>query len=399
MALLAKGTAFILPVALLLLEYFQGRKWSWKQQAGEKLPFIILMGIAIYLAWQGQSQSGSLSAHQDVLLSLGTAAQNLFVYAFKALFPIHLSGFHPFPLDPGLTWTHYLSLLGLPLLAWLLYKAFFRAKELFWGLACCLLCLLPLLQGITFGKAIIAERYSYLAYLGLFFSFVWLFFHFWKKKENRRWLLLPLLAVVLYSTSSLMYHRHWKNSETFWSHVISQYPDHDFAYRARAKYYLKKNKTAAAEADILQARRLAPRDWESWYLLGLVYEQKKDFQQAILSYEQAIAQGGTVAPAHLNRAILLTRILRKPEDALPDFDAAIRLRPDYALAYFNRGVVHKILQQPQAALQDYNKAIELEPWNAVFYRNRALLHQAMQQPEKARADARKADSLGHFFSF
>ena len=49
------------------------------------------------------------------------------------------------------------------------------------------------------------------------------------------------------------------------------------------------------------------------------------------------------------------------EEALQDYDEAIRLKPDYALAFNNRGDARRAKGDIDGALQDYEQAIRLKP--------------------------------------
>ena len=53
--------------------------------------------------------------------------------------------------------------------------------------------------------------------------------------------------------------------------------------------------------------------------------------------------------------------------AIQDFDQAIRLQPDNAIAYNNRGGDYGRMGQTQRAILDFDKAIELDPDNAEAY--------------------------------
>jgi tetratricopeptide (TPR) repeat protein len=49
------------------------------------------------------------------------------------------------------------------------------------------------------------------------------------------------------------------------------------------------------------------------------------------------------------------------EGALKDYDEAIRLKPDHADAFNNRGNVRRTKGDLDGALKDFNKAIRLKP--------------------------------------
>ncbi len=58
--------------------------------------------------------------------------------------------------------------------------------------------------------------------------------------------------------------------------------------------------------------------------------------------------------------------------AIADFDKAIELNPEDAMAYYNRGTAYAGLEQFDAAIADFDKAIELNPDFVEAYHNRAL---------------------------
>src|SRR5215470_11378701 len=114
-------------------------------------------------------------------------------------------------------------------------------------------------------------------------------------------------------------------------------------------------------------------------------------QQEELSAEQWFERGtGAIDPAEKIRCY--TEALRlKPEfaeaynnrgnargdkgdldGALADYAEAIRLKPDFTNAYNNRGVTRRDQGNLDGALADYTEALRLKPDNAVTYFNRGL---------------------------
>ena len=70
--------------------------------------------------------------------------------------------------------------------------------------------------------------------------------------------------------------------------------------------------------------------------------------------------------------------------ALADFNSAIELSPEYAVAYFNRGSTYYMLKRPDKALADYTRVIELRPGDSSAYFCRGDTYLALQQSDAGR---------------
>ena len=76
------------------------------------------------------------------------------------------------------------------------------------------------------------------------------------------------------------------------------------------------------------------------------------------AYDEAIRLKPDFAEAYNNRGNAKTD-LGQYEAAVADFDEAIRLRPAYAAAYFRRGLAKVGLKIKDAARKDFEIALEL----------------------------------------
>lgn len=79
--------------------------------------------------------------------------------------------------------------------------------------------------------------------------------------------------------------------------------------------------------------------------------------------------------------------------ALSDYDRAVTLKPDNAVAFLNRGRTHYNLKDYPKAEADFDKSIELDPKDSKAYYNRGLLNESLGELEKALADYQKAVDL------
>jgi len=79
--------------------------------------------------------------------------------------------------------------------------------------------------------------------------------------------------------------------------------------------------------------------------------------------------------------------------ALVDFDAALKLTPDDASLYFNRGVAHARLGAKHKAIADYTEAIRLKPDFAIALYNRGGELERLGDLNAALADYVRATEL------
>ncbi len=80
----------------------------------------------------------------------------------------------------------------------------------------------------------------------------------------------------------------------------------------------------------------------------------------------------------------------KYDDAIADYDKAIALDPNVAIAYTNRGLAYGRKGAFDRAIADYTKAIALDPNFADAYTNRGVACYMRGDKEQAIADFRKA---------
>ena len=79
--------------------------------------------------------------------------------------------------------------------------------------------------------------------------------------------------------------------------------------------------------------------------------------------------------------------------ALADYNRAVELKSDDAVAFLNRGRTHYNLKSFDKAVADYDKSIELDPKGSMAFMNRGVSYEKMGNSEKAIADYQKAVDL------
>ena len=119
---------------------------------------------------------------------------------------------------------------------------------------------------------------------------------------------------------------------------------------------------------------------------------KSNYKTVIELLTEAIKLNPNKADYYNNRGVTY-HAMKRYEKALEDKTKAIELEPENAGYYNSRGATYHAMKRYEKALEDKTKAIELEPENARYYDNRGVTYHAMKRYEKALEDSTKAIEL------
>lgn len=125
-----------------------------------------------------------------------------------------------------------------------------------------------------------------------------------------------------------------------------------------------------------------------YFYRGLAYCYRNGvsgLDQAIADLTEVIKLKPDLAVAYYDRGLLYGD-KRQYDQAIADYDKAIRFKPDLAEPYNNRGVTYAKQGQYDRAISDYNKSIKLKPDYAYAYANRGTTYSLKGQYDKAIVD-------------
>jgi len=164
--------------------------------------------------------------------------------------------------------------------------------------------------------------------------------------------------------------------------TYSTHPSKDKRLGAISKgYYKAKNQSSTAT----DAPALSAED----YFYRAYNAPKNSFQFQIDNYTEAIRINPDFAVAYYNRGTAYND-LKNYTDAIADFSRAIRINPDFANAYYNRGLAYNDLKNYTDAIADYSRAIRINPDFANAYYNRGLAYKKLKNYTDAIADCSRA---------
>ena len=122
-----------------------------------------------------------------------------------------------------------------------------------------------------------------------------------------------------------------------------------------------------------------------FFSIGCLLWEGGKAEKARSAYDPAIRLQPDYAEVYNNRGNIKNG-LGSYDAALDDYDEAIRLNPNFAEAYSNRGAAKFKLGRHDAALTDLNAAIHLQPDFISAYANRSVAQLGLGNIDEARAD-------------
>ncbi|MBX2972734.1 MAG: glycosyltransferase family 39 protein [Flavobacteriales bacterium] len=370
-SLLSKSAAAAMAPLLFVIDQLQGRSVTLRS-ALEKLPFFglaVIFGI-VALSSQSVAMEESFAPHfswsQRPLIALYALA----FYTVRFFVPYGQSAMHPYPLDPGDPIAPLvgpaigvaLVMGGALLLAW--------RNRAYWPLVCggllfYVITLAMVLQLFPVGRAIVAERYTYVPYIGLSLIVVKLSLDLWRgaKGTSHRIALLPalLLVAALPVHAGLTIHRIavWKDSYSLFTDILGRYPDDDLTY----------------------------------YNRGLTSFHDGDMKGAIKDYDACVLHRPDRASCYFNRG-LAYKELGNMDAVIRDMGLALEHGPGNANAYRNRGNAKAMAQDYEGSIADFTRALHYTPGDTDLLVNRGLSHFLSRSVEQACADWDRASNAG-----
>ena len=119
---------------------------------------------------------------------------------------------------------------------------------------------------------------------------------------------------------------------------------------------------------------------------GFLAYESGDYKDAIADYDIAIDKNPDYAEAYYWRGLAKCRLKRPSEEAIADYSHAIRLNSNYAEAYYERGASKYNLKQYEEAINDLNETVRLKPDYVKAYYERGRVKYYLEQYEEAIVD-------------
>lgn len=162
-----------------------------------------------------------------------------------------------------------------------------------------------------------------------------------------------------------------------------------------------------AVSEFKRAIEMKPTSADAYRYLGQIYITDQKWDDAIECYTKVVIIDEKDAESFNNRGLAylarvssgkasktdLHKTINDFNMANADFTEAIKINPEFAAAYYNRGLT--LLAKYDKAITDFTMAIRLKPDHARAYYYRAVEYFNLKEYDKSWEDVRKAQGLGY----
>lgn len=407
-ALLSKPIAVALAPTLLLIDYAKDR--LDKKVFVEKIPFFALSLAFGILSVRDQASIDAVNngaVHFSILSRPALGAYAFFTYLWKVIIPVHLCCFYPYPenINGSVPPVFYLFAIALAVLLWAVWTFGRKNKAVIFGFLFFMINISLLLQFIPVGSAIIAERYTYIPYIGLFYIAGWFVSEYVAGYSNvfkSPVMIISLACICVLGYVSNTRCKVWYDSLSLWTDAFRKEPNAPIVYANLGSLYysiwdnktdLEEKKIAFDSAFYLLKRfvELCPDSTIEDQALGMLYYKKKNMDSANI-YFKKYAQSKSTAQGYSDYGDFLV-MMGRDDSAIAQYSIAIDRNPNLFAAILNRGALYIKHKNWQEAMTDINTAILLKPRSGEAFYQRSFCDTAMISKAMALNDVEKAISL------
>ena len=324
LALLAKPMAVTLPVALLLLDYWPGRRCGVGDGGGarallrtlfrlvlEKTPVILMAAAVCFLTIVAQQDAVASTTSVPITHRLQNVVISYVTYLRQAILPTGLAPLYPLrPIDTVRQFLPALCVLS----AFVGVVVWRRRIAPWWvaGMLFFLLTLLPVIGLMQVGVQAHADRYMYIPSLGLLLagccslatlSGAW----------AKRILLGCWLVLAFHASLAWIQVGYWASDYMAYSRILDVTPRSWEAHVGLSGVYLARGDTGSAESHAREALAIDSENEFVQATLGNLYLARRDNDGALAAFGRAHALRPAWQLPMVNIAVAMERAGRFPE--------------------------------------------------------------------------------------
>jgi hypothetical protein len=340
LGLMSKPMLVTLPFVLLLLDFWPLNRFQINglmKLVAEKVPFFLLSVAVCIVTISAQKAMGGVRTMAAFPLTarLENVPVSYCRYLGKFFWPANLPIIYPHPGHWPLAAVvaAVFLLLGLSVWAWMTRR---DHPYLLVGWCWFVGTLVPVIGLVQVGFQSIANRYTYVPYIGLSLCLGWGVPALIKQRHLRFFVsfILAVAAILICIPVTRTQIGYWKNSGLLFQYA-SIIIDNNWESHARlGLVFNKEGRLDEAISQYREALRLKPDDTDTHFDLANALSRKRMWDEAISQYQEELKLSPDDPDGHNNLGVVLFQ-KGNLNEAITQFREALRLKPDYANAQKN----------------------------------------------------------------
>ena len=369
LALFAKTAVSFLPVTLLLVTWWRGRRLNWRTV----WPLVPLFGISLAMGrmtiFIEQHAAGASGARFDLPLldRLLISGRSFWFYLGNLLLP-RLSPFvhERWKVDPAQWWQYLYPAATVALLGglWCLRRRLGKgllAALLHFYVSTSLLIFMVVLYMMRY--TYVSDHWQYFGSMGVVTALAAGIIGGLERVGKGRPLLKPVVCgLLLLGLASLTWRQcgMYRDMETLWRVSLQREPDNHLAHANLEQVLFRRGEVDEAVYHMQKAIALQPDNTDDHSDLANAFYHQGRVEDAIREYELAVKYENKNFMAHINLANILAGMGRMAE-AIAHYRSALAVFPDDSLAWNDLGAAQLQTGRLDDAISSFQKAVHAKP--------------------------------------
>jgi protein O-mannosyl-transferase len=395
LGLMSKSMLVTLPFVLLLLDYWPLNRMGINYQNDdqnetasiiadknrilslilEKVPLLVLTIISTCLTFYA-AQSVNTVAIGNILPLTARVSNAIFSYAVyikKLFWPFDLAVFYPHTHIP--IWQVSIAALLLSVITILTIKYYRKYPYLIVGWFWYLGTLVPVIGLVQAGSQSMADRYTYIPFIGLFIIISWSVSQNLFKTKYAKTItsLTCIFIVIILSVITYNQVKVWNNTAMLFKGALKSNPNNYLAYNMLGLDAADRGDNELALSYYNVALKFSPHFDQAYNNAGLVLVKMGRRYEASKYFEKAIQINKFSAEAYYNLGLFLMQE-NNFDRAVPYFSKAIEIKKNSGSgllvdAHTNLGIALARRGDTQKALEHFQEALRYNPQSEDAKRN------------------------------
>jgi len=379
LGLMAKPMIVTLPFVLLLLDFWPLKRFRFEFSKPtdslpsetisklslilEKVPLFMVAATSCVVTLYAQHAGGAVSSLAEISLSdrIVNALVSYAGYIAKMFWPADLAVIYPYP-GGWPAWQIGAAFCLLAGISFLVLRYWQSRPWLVVGWLWYLGTLVPVIGLVRVGVQAMADRYTYVPFVGLFIMVAWELADLTGRFRSKKPTAVVITTAIVIALGAVAYKEvgYWRSTVTLFERALEVTRDNYVAHNNLGHHWLEQGKTDRAAAHFNKALQINPEFELAHSNLGLILSRQGKLDAAIKHYYQALQINPNYATGHNNMGNALYR-RGQPDRAVAHYLQAIRIDPEYAQAYNNLGAALIRAGQIEKAVMFFKEALRIDP--------------------------------------